>query len=71
MVYFSTEIWLTFKIIYTNIPAIFISGGPMLAGTDPDNKNQKIDLLTVFEAVEAVKSNKMTKAQLLKIENEK
>jgi len=52
-----------------NIPVIFISGGPMLAGTHPENKNQKIDLVTVFEAVGAVKSNNMTKEQLLKIEN--
>jgi len=52
-----------------NIPAIFISGGPMLSGKHPDNKDKKIDLITVFEAVGAVKSGRMTKDQLLDIEN--
>ncbi|WP_300464782.1 dihydroxy-acid dehydratase [Desulfobacula sp.] len=52
-----------------NIPAIFISGGPMLSGKHPDKKDKKIDLITVFEAVGAVKSGKMTEQQLLEIEN--
>lgn len=52
-----------------NIPAIFISGGPMLAGRHPDNKNKKTDLITVFEAVGAVRSGKMTEKELLDIEN--
>ncbi len=52
-----------------NIPAIFISGGPMLAGLHPEKKGQKIDLVNVFEAVGAVKTGKMTEAQLLEIEN--
>jgi len=52
-----------------NIPAIFISGGPMLSGKHPDNKDKKIDLITVFEAVGAVKSGRMNKDQLLEIEN--
>ncbi len=52
-----------------NIPAIFISGGPMLAGKHPENSNKKIDLVTVFEAVGAVQSGKMTKEQLYEIEN--
>ncbi len=52
-----------------NIPAIFISGGPMLSGKHPENKDKKIDLITVFEAVGAVKSGRMTKDQLLDIEN--
>lgn len=52
-----------------NIPAIFICGGPMLSGKHPDNKDKKIDLITVFEAVGAVKSGKMTEGQLLEIEN--
>ncbi len=52
-----------------NIPAIFISGGPMLSGRHPHNKDKKIDLVTVFEAVGAVQSGKMTEAQLLDIEN--
>ena len=52
-----------------NIPSIFISGGPMLSGKDPENKNKKIDLVTVFEAVGAVQSGRMTKEQLYNIEN--
>ncbi len=52
-----------------NIPAIFISGGPMLSGKHPGDKNKKIDLITVFEAVGAVKSGRMTQSQLLDIEN--
>ncbi len=52
-----------------DIPAIFISGGPMLAGRHPDKKDKKIDLVTVFEAVGAVRSGKMTEKQLYDIEN--
>jgi len=52
-----------------NIPAIFISGGPMLSGKHPEDKNKKIDLVTVFEAVGAVQSGRMTEEQLLDIEN--
>ncbi len=52
-----------------NIPAIFISGGPMLPGKHPDNPDSKIDLISVFEAVGAVQSGKMTQDQLLDIEN--
>jgi dihydroxy-acid dehydratase len=48
-----------------NLPAIFISGGPMLAGV-LDGK--KVDLTTVFEAVGAVASGKMTEAELLRLE---
>lgn len=52
-----------------NIPAIFISGGPMLPGRHPENNDLKTDLVTVFEAVGAVQSGKMTESQLLDIEN--
>ncbi len=52
-----------------NIPAIFISGGPMLSGKHPEDKDKKIDLVTVFEAVGAVQSGRMTEAQLTDIEN--
>ncbi|MFA5906353.1 MAG: dihydroxy-acid dehydratase, partial [Desulfobacula sp.] len=52
-----------------NIPAIVVSGGPMLSGKHPANKNKKIDLITVFEAVGAVQSGRMTEDQLLAIEN--
>ncbi len=52
-----------------NIPAIFVSGGPMFAGRHPDDRNQKIDLVSVFEAVGAVQTGKMTEKTLARIEN--
>ncbi len=52
-----------------DIPTIFISGGPMLAGKHPNKPNEKIDLITVFESVGAVLSNKMTEDELTKIED--
>ncbi len=51
-----------------DIPTIFISGGPMLAGKNPDGSGA-IDLVTVFEAVGAVKSGKMDRPSLNAIEN--
>jgi dihydroxy-acid dehydratase len=52
-----------------DLPAIFISGGPMLAGRHPDNpQGDKIDLITVFEAVGAVKTGRMNEEQLAAIE---
>jgi len=52
-----------------DIPTIFISGGPMLAGRHPTNASKKVDLITVFESVGAVLSNKMTEAELHAIED--
>jgi dihydroxy-acid dehydratase len=52
-----------------NIPTIFISGGPMLAGKHPDNQNKKIDLVSVFEAVGAVRSGKLSEEKLKAIED--
>ncbi|MCC6792816.1 MAG: dihydroxy-acid dehydratase [Thermomicrobiales bacterium] len=49
-----------------NIPTIFVSGGPMLAGSDEEGN--KSDLITVFEAVGKHAAGKMTDAQLLKLE---
>ncbi len=49
-----------------NIPSIFISGGPMLAGK---LRGKPVDLITVFEGVGAVKSGKMTARQLKEIED--
>ncbi|SKC50864.1 dihydroxy-acid dehydratase [Maledivibacter halophilus] len=49
-----------------NIPSIIVSGGPMLAGKIG---NKKIDLITVFEGVGAVKSGKMTEEELAQIED--
>ena len=44
-----------------NIPAILISGGPMLAGRF---KGQAVDLITVFEGVGAVKAGKIGEDEL-------
>jgi dihydroxy-acid dehydratase len=52
-----------------NLPTIFISGGPMLAGRHPEKPDRKIDLITVFEAVGAVRSGKMSEDELTVIEN--
>lgn len=43
------------------LPAIMISGGPMLAGT---YKGNKVDLSTVFEGVGAVRAGVMTEEEL-------
>lgn len=52
-----------------NLPSIFISGGPMLAGTlGIDNKVQKVDLSSVFEAVGKVASRQMTDKELARLE---
>jgi dihydroxy-acid dehydratase len=44
-----------------NIPAIFVSGGPMLAG---DYKGKKVDLSSVFEGVGKVIKGQMTEVEL-------
>lgn len=49
-----------------NVPSIFISGGPMLAGR---TNGKATDLTSVFEAVGAVKSGKMTLEELDELEN--
>ncbi len=52
-----------------NVPAIFVSGGPMLAGCISDaDKTEKIDLNTVFEAVGKVVKGSMTEEDLLALE---
>jgi dihydroxy-acid dehydratase len=48
-----------------DIPAIFISGGPMLAG---HIDGRKIDVNTIFEAVGAVSAGTMSKAELERLE---
>ena len=52
-----------------NLPTIVISGGPMLAGDHPSQPGTRVDLITVFEAVGAVKSGKMTESELSAIED--
>jgi dihydroxy-acid dehydratase len=49
-----------------NIPALYLSGGPMLAGR---LGSREIDLITVFEGVGAVKAGRMTEAELAELEN--
>lgn len=49
-----------------NIPAIIISGGPMMAGQD---QGQAVSLSTVFEAVGSVQAGKMSNAQLAALED--
>ncbi len=49
-----------------NIPAIFISGGPMLAGK---LEGKPVDLISVFQGVGQVKSKRMSLEELNKIED--
>ena len=49
-----------------NIPAIFISGGPMPAGRTPDGES--IDLISVFEGVGALKAGKIDEDRLTILE---
>lgn len=50
-----------------NIPAIAVTGGPMLTG---DWKGRKVNLISVFEGIGQVKAGKMSEAELCEIENE-
>lgn len=52
-----------------DIPALVVSGGPMLAGIHPFNGSQKIDLITVFESVGAVLSGQMAPEEQKAIED--
>jgi dihydroxy-acid dehydratase len=52
-----------------NIPSIFISGGPMLAGRlQKKGKTQVVDLTSVFAAVGGVVQGKISEAELEEIE---
>jgi dihydroxy-acid dehydratase len=53
-----------------NIPSVIVSGGPMLAGRHPEEPDRKIDLITVFESVGAVRSGRMDAKILTAIEDE-
>lgn len=48
-----------------DLPSIFVSGGPMLAG---DFQGNKVSLSNVFEAVGAVKAGKMSEEELSALE---
>jgi dihydroxy-acid dehydratase len=53
-----------------DLPAIVVSGGPMLAGECHTKEGKrKVDLITVFEAVGAVKAGKMSEDELATIED--
>jgi dihydroxy-acid dehydratase len=49
-----------------NLPTIIVSGGPMLAGR---HQGREIDLVSVFEALGALKSGKIEEAELAGIED--
>ncbi len=52
-----------------NLPAIFVSGGPMLAGhLGNNNQYKKVDISSVFEAVGMVASGEMTQQELEQLE---
>lgn len=53
--------------VRTNVPSVFVSGGPMEAGVSSTGKT--LSLTSVFEGVGALKSGKMTEEELLDIEN--
>ncbi len=50
-----------------DIPAIFISGGPMAAGKTPEGET--VDLISVFEGVGAYKAGKIDEARLKMLED--
>ncbi len=50
-----------------DIPAIFVSGGPMYAGQTPDGR--VVDLISVFEGVGAYKAGKIDDAELKILED--
>ena len=50
-----------------DIPAIFVTGGPMAAGKTPGGET--IDLVTVFEGVGAYKAGKIDQARLKELED--
>jgi dihydroxy-acid dehydratase len=52
-----------------NLPSVFVSGGPMLAGNFVQgNSVRSVDLITVFQAVGEVARGKMTEAELQELE---
>lgn len=53
--------------VRTNVPSVFVSGGPMEAGVS--SSGAPLSLTSVFEGVGAYKSGKMTAEELLDIEN--
>ncbi|MEK4565809.1 dihydroxy-acid dehydratase [Alkalihalobacillus sp. FSL R5-0424] len=54
--------------VRTNVPSVFVSGGPMEAGRTKDGES--LSLVSVFEGVGAFSSGKMTREELLEIEQQ-
>ncbi|MCC7519654.1 MAG: dihydroxy-acid dehydratase [Verrucomicrobiae bacterium] len=52
--------------VRVNIPTLFVTGGPMSAGKNPDGSSS--DLITIFEGVGKVQAGEMTTQKLLEIE---
>ena len=52
--------------VRTNVPSVFVSGGPMEAGVS--STGQPLSLASVFEGVGAYQSGRMTQEELLDIE---
>ena len=52
--------------VRVNIPTIFVSGGPMVAGKD--SKGNAVDLTAIFEGVAAYKAGKIDDARLYELE---
>ncbi len=50
-----------------DIPAIFVSGGPMPAGVTPDGRT--VDLISVFEGVGAYKAGRISEGELKVLED--
>lgn len=54
--------------VRTNVPSVFVSGGPMEAGRTKDGK--PLSLVSVFEGVGAFASGRMSREELLEIEQQ-
>ncbi|WP_071460805.1 dihydroxy-acid dehydratase [Bacillus massilinigeriensis] len=52
--------------VRTNVPSVFVSGGPMEAGVS--NSGKPLSLVSVFEGVGAYQSGRMSEQELLDIE---
>ncbi len=52
--------------VRVNVPAVFVSGGPMAAGRTEDGK--AVDLISVFEGVGAHSAGKMSEEELKELE---
>lgn len=53
--------------VRTNVPSVFVTGGPMEAGRTKDGKS--LSLASVFEGVGAFQAGKMSREELLEIES--